>query len=1564
MKHKNFSLRRLLSILLVTAILATQVIVSGASIVNAETIPIGGSDITTVFQDDFNRSDRDINGDNGWISNYQSKSQKIVDNSLSVYDYSDQNGIAVCYTKRPEKEASILQRVNVDVKNPGGFTYYSSANVHLRYVADAGASGPAQNYYVSVTKQSIKIGKVCGDWSSSATKALDNGGKETFYVYNGKNDYCIEFIAEGTNPTTLTATLYDKTAGVAVATVSGTDSQAELQQAGTVALSTKRNGAGQDTAIFDNFEYEYLVTDSEATDYPVLFFDDLTRDNDVIGNDWNIGKYTNATFNENGELQLTTAHPANDFTQKIYDTALMRPSTEASLNQVVSVDFKSLATVAGTVGQGPTLIARCQDERPNESNHYSARLFASDATNLRLWIYRGDTQISDSTAVHTSGGMPIDKKYRVEFSVTSIDTTTTKLVAKLYQLDSENNPTLIYTKQATDSTPELQNSGTVGFSVYDKYGIKGLFNDFCVYPINDWNKGALSAISFNKNGELQLTTAHPAGDDIQKIYDTALMRPSTEASLNQVVSVDFKSLANTAGTAGQGPTLIARCQDERPNGSNHYSARLFSSDKNTLRLWIYRGDTQLSTSGNNILSNGGMPIDKKYRVEFTVTSINSTTTNLVAKLYLLDSGNNPTLIYTEQVTDTTPELQKPGTVGFSVYDKYGTKGWLNNFKYSPIIEDVSDTYSFEKDNDIFKTFEAEAVETYRYNYKKTLEVDSASDNAAAIQNIHSSAMSYETLTDELVDTTGYVVYNITADSTANYPVKLRYRFGSANESEYNTFVSVGSKVYAPIIVNGQKYKIETSCYGEFATTAAYEIPLVEGNNTIYCLAPTAEIVSNISGAYIDYDCLLVSGDVKVTAGNIVSCDDVNGDNEVNIIDLVRMKKYIAGTTYSCFNSSDLTKLRKYFLDSISDSELKEMSWPKFAEANYPTEAEMLNNTYYKLNVSKKLNVAYLGGSVTVGQMASTTGDVADTPWRQLTFDWLCEQYPDATITQTNGAVGGTGSSYGLENVVEKLKLNSSTEKPDLIFIEYAVNDYYNGENSASVKNNMEWIIRTIYTYAPDADIMIVLTGEYTNLNLDYETKVAHKWIAERFKLPCISVASMLWDDMVEENNGNTPSVIQWKKYFANNPNASAFDWVHPNNEGYQKYAGYIIDYMASIFEAKEGKVPESTVNSFIPITITNDKQTPLPVKEGDYEFLDNTFYKLTNEKKINVAYFGGSITYGTGATNPATDSWRALTTKWIEETYNAQVIENNAAIGGTGTAYGIYRAVDHLKLTSETEKPDLVFIDFAINDVYDGTDYATAKANMEAIVRTIYEYSPKAEIIILLTTDGAKNSSEYDQYRAHKEVAEKFNLPYIAIGKMLWVEENGNYSNWIKHFLSDGVHPNNSGHAKYASYVISYLESTLNSKKAVLSNMMNVDISDVAMGENIPENTLFKNFKGQTAPAGTEIAGTGINAGILRTISGTNTAQFTIKFTGTDLSFWVYKTTTSGDLTISVDGGEANTVSLYRNGDTPKIVPIVSGLEDTEHTVTVILSPSAYGSYMQIHGCMIKSATDSDIVLS
>src|SRR5256885_1588445 len=85
--------------------------------------------------------------------------------------------------------------------------------------------------------------------------------------------------------------------------------------------------------------------------------------------------------------------------------------------------------------------------------------------------------------------------------------------------------------------------------------------------------------------------------------------------------------------------------------------------------------------------------------------------------------------------------------------------------------------------------------------------------------------------------------------------------------------------------------------------------------------------------------------------------------------------------------------------------------------------------------------------------------------------------------------------------------------------------------------------------------------------------------------------------------------------------------------------------------------------------------------------LPNVLSKLKSGAEVRIAYLGGSIT--------AQDGWRPKTLNWFRQHFpKAQVREINAAIGGTGSDLGVFR-LQHDVLE---QKPDVLFIEFAVND--------------------------------------------------------------------------------------------------------------------------------------------------------------------------------------------------------------------------------------------------------------------------
>ncbi|WP_080058461.1 SGNH/GDSL hydrolase family protein [Spirosoma aerolatum] len=115
--------------------------------------------------------------------------------------------------------------------------------------------------------------------------------------------------------------------------------------------------------------------------------------------------------------------------------------------------------------------------------------------------------------------------------------------------------------------------------------------------------------------------------------------------------------------------------------------------------------------------------------------------------------------------------------------------------------------------------------------------------------------------------------------------------------------------------------------------------------------------------------------------------------------------------------------------------------------------------FQKVRTGQPVKIAYLGGSITE----------AGGGWREQSLKWFQQQYPKSGIEQIAAGIGGTGSDLG----VFRLKDQVLAYKPDLVFVEFAVND--NGKKPMPIAVAMEGIVRQIWRANPQTDICFVYT---------------------------------------------------------------------------------------------------------------------------------------------------------------------------------------------------------------------------------------------------------------------------------------------------------------------------------------------------------------------------------------------------------------------------------------------------------------------------------------------------------
>lgn len=308
------------------------------------------------------------------------------------------------------------------------------------------------------------------------------------------------------------------------------------------------------------------------------------------------------------------------------------------------------------------------------------------------------------------------------------------------------------------------------------------------------------------------------------------------------------------------------------------------------------------------------------------------------------------------------------------------------------------------------------------------------------------------------------------------------------------------------------------------------------------------------------------------------------------------------------------------------------------------------------------------------------------------------------------------------------------------------------------------------------------------------------------------------------------------------------------------------------------------------------------VNYGGLFMLDNTFYKLTHDKKLTIGYFGGSITEGAGASNQSKTSWRALTTEFFRSRYHdAEVIEIQASIGGTGSDLGMYRCDDDLT----SKNPDLVFVEFAVNDC--DMSYASILSQVETIYRKILRANPFADIVCVITTTKTiatvlERGGEFVARTAHAAVAHHYGAPILDFGNLLHFAVLRNGGDFLT-LTADTVHPNDDGYALYASCAKSFV---LECEKNAVLDYIPHKIPSPLCGK------LYENARMIPAHLADDFETDGftlINGSmcgrypsyIEATAPG---STFSFTFVGENCGFYLMLAKDSGDAKVSVDGGD------------------------------------------------------------
>lgn len=217
---------------------------------------------------------------------------------------------------------------------------------------------------------------------------------------------------------------------------------------------------------------------------------------------------------------------------------------------------------------------------------------------------------------------------------------------------------------------------------------------------------------------------------------------------------------------------------------------------------------------------------------------------------------------------------------------------------------------------------------------------------------------------------------------------------------------------------------------------------------------------------------------------------------------------------------------------------------------------------------EKVTIACIGGSITQGTISNGKKDSEvgfKKCYADIFFEWWKTTFPDGDFEFINAGIGGTDSYLGVHRV-EKDVLE---HKPDLVLVEYSVND----ADSVFYKRSYDNLVRKILFSESKPAVMLLYMAQ-TNGST---AQGSHVFVGFNYKLPMVSYSNVISDMMsnsiftAEELSGDT---------------------VHPSTLGHAitgeiiwKYLNGVYEVCDSLEEPKEFSESPVTKDVYLDATI-------------------------------------------------------------------------------------------------------------------------------------------------------------------------------------------------------------------------------------------------------------------------------------------------------------------------------------------------------------------------------------------
>ena len=386
--------------------------------------------------------------------------------------------------------------------------------------------------------------------------------------------------------------------------------------------------------------------------------------------------------------------------------------------------------------------------------------------------------------------------------------------------------------------------------------------------------------------------------------------------------------------------------------------------------------------------------------------------------------------------------------------------------------------------------------------------------------------------------------------------------------------------------------------------------------------------------------------------------------------------------------------------------------------------------------------------------------------------------------------------------------------------------------------------------------------------------------------------------------------------------------------------------------ANDTETENVTADTVTEIDTTEEATTPdTSYADHDYlsedelmhdEYLENSLYSVGNTERfqkavakakageeVNIVYLGGSITYGTGASNLKSNyaylSFEKFIEKYAPDSENVHYY--NEGIPGTPSTLGVIRSEKDVL----SKNPDIVFIEFAVNDSTD----SDAKMMYESLVKRILDYDSAPAVILICN----RLENGYTAQDHMKAIGDFYDLGIISVADGITPLIDAGEMTFKGDYAADEAHPNDTGHAMIADMIAHYFDHAYNTvptayslpeghlQGTIYANAVNIglDSSCVSSSGSFVQ-TDISNYTYDTCMQH-------------NTDAGNEALTFTAVFSKMAVAYEQQSNTTYGTAVVMIDGKLAKRLNGYSTEGWGNIDPQIVYKQVTaeEHTVTIYM---------------------------